>query len=146
MGASFSGPVVGRRRFRPRRARVADLAQKQKPRRYNISKDANVGIGEVCDGIQDEQQEEGKQAADHNDQPGQTHPIAQQGRSVRRCPRNFDVHINQTAIVEICLLRFCPLFSGQKKTSRLCGIFRTATAIVAAPETASAVYFLNVRR
>jgi hypothetical protein len=51
--------------------------------------------------IEHEQQEKGEQAADHNDQPGQTHPISQQGRPVRLFPRDFGAHISQTDIAGI---------------------------------------------
>ena len=53
--------------------------ENEKRRRHHPGQDADVRIGKVPEGIQHEQQEEGEQAADHDDQPGQTHPILQQG-------------------------------------------------------------------
>jgi hypothetical protein len=64
--------------------------------------------------IQHEQHEEREQAADHNDQPGQTHPVSQQGRPVRRFCYDLSIHIGQVTIAGITPALYLSVFLQTK--------------------------------
>ena len=93
-GGAFRAPVP--------RAQDTDQGQNhpanQESGRHHPGQDADVRVGKVRHRIQHEQHEEREQAADHHDQPGQTHPVSQQGRPVRRFPCDFGAHIGQAVI------------------------------------------------
>ena len=105
--------------------------QKQKSRGDDVGENADVGIGEMRDGIQNEQQEKGEQAADHNDQTRSNSSSCETGTAGKAAYPRF-----QCSYWSNCHGRNVPALrlpavhrTDNNKPLRFCGYFRSRNRI-----------------